>query len=57
MKFVINMAKAFFNCSYISKKNTGIGETSLQLMKNINSSEIIFLNPNFIKLNKISIKK
>lgn len=49
MKFVINMAKAFFNCSYISKKNTGIGETALQLMKNINSSEIIFLSPIEVK--------
>ncbi len=49
MKFVINMARAFFNCSYISKKNTGIGETTLQLMKNINSSEIIFLSPIEVK--------
>ena len=49
MKFVINMARAFFNCSYISKKNTGIGETALQLMKNINSSEIIFLSPIEVK--------
>tara|TARA_S200000501_G_C20797152_1_gene732304 strand:- start:408 stop:1463 length:1056 start_codon:yes stop_codon:yes gene_type:complete len=39
------MAKAFFNCSYISKKNTGIGETALQLMKNIHCSEILFLSP------------
>jgi len=39
------MARAFFNCSYISKKNTGIGETALQLMKNINCSEILFLSP------------
>ena len=39
------MAKAFFNCSYISKKNTGIGETSLQIMKNIKSPEFIFLSP------------
>ena len=39
------MEKIFFNCSYISKKNTGIGETALQLMKNINCSEILFLSP------------
>lgn len=39
------MVKAFFNCSYISKRNTGIGETSFQLMKNIKSSDIFFLSP------------
>ena len=50
------MVKAFFNCSYISKKNTGIGETSLQLMKNLNSSEIFFLSPiPFKKKNLIKI--
>ena len=43
------MARAFFNCSYISQKNTGIGETALQLMKNINSPEILFLSPLKIK--------
>ena len=43
------MAKAFFNCSYISNRNTGIGETSFQLMKNIISSEIIFLSPIEVK--------
>ena len=43
------MIKAFFNCSYISKQNTGIGETSFQLMKNIISNEIIFLSPIEIK--------
>ena len=39
------MIKAFFNCSYISEKNTGIGETALQIMKNINCPEIFFLSP------------
>ena len=43
------MAKAFFNCSYISKENTGIGETAFQLMKNIISREIIFLSPIEVK--------
>ena len=43
------MARAFFNCSYISDKNTGIGETSLQLMKNINCPEITFLSPKEFK--------
>jgi hypothetical protein len=33
------MIKALFNCSYISERNTGIGETALQLMKNINCPE------------------
>ena len=52
------MAKAFFNCSYISKKNTGIGETALQLMKNINSPEIIFLSPiDFKEKNIIKISE
>ena len=52
------MVKAFFNCSYISKKNTGIGETALQLMQNINSSEIIFLSPTEVKdKNVIKIPK
>ena len=39
------MIKAFFNCSYISEKNTGIGETAFQLMKSINCPEICFLSP------------
>ena len=43
------MVKAFFNCSYISKQNTGIGETSFQLMKHIISNEIIFLSPVKVK--------
>tara|TARA_Y100001978_G_C23629893_1_gene402875 strand:- start:493 stop:648 length:156 start_codon:yes stop_codon:yes gene_type:complete len=37
--------KVFLNFFYISKNNIGIGETSLQIMKNIKSLEIIFLSP------------
>ena len=47
------MVKAFFNCSYISKKNTGIGETALKLMQNINSSNIFFLSPIEFKEKKV----
>ena len=50
------MERTFFNCSYISKKNTGIGETTLQIMKNIKSQEIIFLSPiDFKEKNVIKI--
>ena len=50
------MERAFFNCSFISKKNTGIGETSLQIMKNIKSHKIIFLSPiDFKEKNVIKI--
>ena len=48
--------RTFFNSSYISKKNTGIGETTLQIMKNIKSPEIIFLSPvDFKEKNVIKI--
>lgn len=47
------MSRAFFNCSYISKKNTGIGETVLQLMKNMNSPDIFFLSPFEVKEKKV----
>ena len=39
------MFKAIYNGTYISRKNTGIGEVSLQLLKNLSEKEILFLNP------------
>lgn len=39
------MFKALYNGTYISSKNTGIGEVSLQLLKNLSEKEILFLNP------------